>query len=1020
MQKAFHCISLKAKFITVVLLLFVISSWLLTFAIQHNLEEDMVSLLEAQQYSSVSYIAADIDDKVRHRIELLNQNAKLVSEHISSPEKTRDFLKGRIGLQALFQAGLVVIDKQGVGVADFPAVDDRKHASFIELEFFQEAIATGKTVIGKPRVGRFTKKPGVAIAAPVRNPAGEISGVIVGIATLSDKSLFGQIEQGRAGKTGWIVVSSPRDKLIVTSSDPERVLQPLPSPGTSKMLDRFISGYEGSGLTTSQHGIESLVSAKQIPSAGWVVQMALPTTEAFAPIRDMNRHAYELTGGLTLLATLGIWLLIRRALKPLDKATSDIRGVAMGTSDIHSLPLQGDCEIQDLLASFNALVEQRKEAEQSVRASRDFAQNLIRTANVLIVELDLAGNVKLVNPAAELVTGYRAEELIGRDWFEILVPKDRYPAVWNMFQEHAEKGLPKHFENPILTKTGEVHYIIWQNSDMTENGQITGYLCFGIDMTENRRISQNLAEQDLLLRNAQHIAHIGTWRLDHTTQRLTWSDEMFNIFGITYSSEPVPIETWFSTIHPDDRERVRLALARSTDTAIRNQYDITYRLLLPDGIEKYVHEHSECQRNDSCEQSSVSIGVTQDVTEQVLTEQSIRESEVRFRTIVDYTYDWEYWQGLQGEILYMNTACERISGYTLTEFIRRPALLDEIVHPEDRHLFDEHHDETQREALSSLEFRIITKNGQVRWLWHGCRAVYGQDHQRLGRRASNRDITDRKLLQVDLELHQQHLTQMVEERTAELSIAKEAAEASSRAKTVFLATMSHELRTPINGIMGMAGLALRRANDPKQADQLSKVIKSSENLLAIISDILDYAKLESERFSLNEMKFAVGEILANLVNSKSQQAKDKGLEIVIDIAPDIYSLTLFGDEQQLSHVLGHLVSNAIKFTASGRVTVRAMTAMESDEEVLMRFEVQDTGIGISEENQKRVFNTFEQVDGSMSRKYGGIGLGLALSKRLIEAMGGSIGVISSEGAGSTFWATTRLRKFQPSISGMTS
>jgi PAS domain S-box-containing protein len=407
------------------------------------------------------------------------------------------------------------------------------------------------------------------------------------------------------------------------------------------------------------------------------------------------------------------------------------------------------------------------------------------------------------------------------------------------------------------------------------------------------------------------------------------------------------------------------------------------------------------------------------VTEQVLTEQSIRESEVRFRTIVDYTYDWEYWQGLQGEILYMNTACERVSGYTQTEFICHPTLLDEIVHPNDRHIFAEHHHHTQQETMSSLEFRILTKDGQVRWIWHGCRAVYGKNHQLLGRRASNRDITDRKLVEADLELHRQYLTQMVEEQTADLSIAKEAAEASSRAKTVFLATMSHELRTPINGIMGMAGMALRRATDPKQADQLSKVIKSSENLLAIIGDILDYSKLESERFTLNEMKFAVGELMAILVNSKLQQAKDKGLELIVEIAPGISGLTLSGDEQRISHVLGHLVSNAIKFTASGKITLRAKADVESTEDICMRFEVQDTGIGISEENQKRVFNTFEQVDGSMSRKYGGIGLGLALSKRLIEAMGGSIEVVSTEGAGSTFWFTVRLRKLQPSTSVIT-
>jgi diguanylate cyclase (GGDEF)-like protein/PAS domain S-box-containing protein len=867
--------SIKTKIASLVLLFFVGSSWLLTFAIEHSLERNMIALLEAQQFSTVSYIAADIDAKIRQRIDLLEQNARLVAEYIDSPARTQEFLKGRIGLQALFQAGLVVIDRNGKGIADYPVADKRGSASFSELEYFQQAVATGRTALGRPRVGRFTKKPGVAIAAPVRDASGTIVGAIVGFATLSDQSLFGQIEQGKAGKSGWILVSSPRDQLIVTASDQARMLQPLPAAGSSPMLDRFVAGSEGSGLALSHKGVESLVSGKQIPAAGWFVHMALPTAEAFAPIRAMKRGAYGIALALTLLATLAIWLVVRRTLAPLDRATALIRGMATGAGEMQPVALGGDREIQDLLTSFNTLVAQRQAMEDELRASKrfvqatldgltahicvldeqgailavnraweeftaanagadlrigtganylavcdqyaaaehgeaarfaaglravlakqadrfeleypchstteqrwflarvsrlpgdgpvrvvvahenitqrklaelelqqakDYAENLISTANVMVVEVDLTGKVKLMNPAAEQITGYGSEELRGQDWFATLVPRERYPEVWEMFRKLPTQGVAKHFENPILTKSGEERHIIWQNSEIRVADRVVGVVGFGIDMTEHRRISQRLAEQDVMLRNAQHVAHVGGWRLDLARQTMLWSDEMFNIFELPCVADPVPKETWLAAIHPEDRERVAIALAHAQGQGGR--YDMTYRLRLADGMDKYVHEHCETQRDENG-QAIAAIGVVQDVTESVLNEQAIRESELRFRTIADYTYDWEYWQGTQGEILYINPACQRVSGYSQAEFISRPELLNEIVHPEDRPLFLNHHAQKAHETISRLDFRILTKDGEVRWIGHGCRAVFGADGRSLGRRASNRDITDRK------------------------------------------------------------------------------------------------------------------------------------------------------------------------------------------------------------------------------------------------------------------------------------
>ena len=238
--------------------------------------------------------------------------------------------------------------------------------------------------------------------------------------------------------------------------------------------------------------------------------------------------------------------------------------------------------------------------------------------------------------------------------------------------------------------------------------------------------------------------------------------------------------------------------------------------------------------------------------------------------------------------------------------------------------------------------------------------------------------------------------------------AKEAAEAANAAKSVFLANMSHELRTPMNAIMGMTALAMRRVTDPTVIDQLNKVAQSSRHLLALINDILDLSRIESRQLALDEREFTLGEVLQNLSRLCAEKLTDGSLKLVVDLPAALAALPLRGDAQRLEQILANLTGNAIKFTAKGSVVVRAMVVDQNSTTVQLRFEVRDTGIGISAEKQKRLFAAFEQADGSMNRKYGGTGLGLAIAKRLAEAMGGGIGAESQVGVGSNFWFTVRL------------
>ena len=224
--------------------------------------------------------------------------------------------------------------------------------------------------------------------------------------------------------------------------------------------------------------------------------------------------------------------------------------------------------------------------------------------------------------------------------------------------------------------------------------------------------------------------------------------------------------------------------------------------------------------------------------------------------------------------------------------------------------------------------------------------------------------------------------------------------------------MSHELRAPLNAIISMTGLVLRKATDPRVRDQLGKVATASQHLLGLINDILDISKIESERMTLEQRSFGLGEVLKGVLAVIEQSAHAKGLKLAVELPAEIAHLSLLGDPLRLGQLLLNFGGNAVKFTSHGGVDLRIRLAEDTPRDVLLRFDVQDSGIGISDEDQKRLFTAFEQADGSLTRKYGGTGLGLAISKRLARLMGGDVGVVSAEGQGSTFWFTARLCKSQ--------
>ena len=634
-----------------------------------------------------------------------------------------------------------------------------------------------------------------------------------------------------------------------------------------------------------------------------------------------------------------------------------------------------------------------KSAYRELQNALEFKRNLLDTANVLIIGLDSSGHVSFCNRFAATLTGYSTDELLGRNWFDLMVPRDRFPQVYEEFERLLQGGLPRVFENPILTRNGIEHHISWSNSEILDQGRVVGTLSFGIDITAERRAHEALT-----------AAQQSYTEIVESAQDLIWACDLEGL--LTYLN---PASEEILGYRPDE-----LIGLNFTDLTPEDRLDPdreVFAQFLSEGKELLNYETVRLAKNGKRVSMLINAramhdgqghliglqGTGKNITDRKEAEQKLRASEAYQRQILaNAPFGVHLWRLDEEDILRFegsNPAGDRILGIDHSRLSGKP-ILEAFPGLKGSPL-------PQRYAQLAREGGAFRED-QFDYDAESIRGVFEVDAFQTapGRLAIFfTDITERK------------------QAEQELVRAREEAILANRAKDDFLGVISHELRTPLTPILGFTEMLSYKCTDHDHKEFLNHIHDAGERMLRLVEDILNFSRLNNKPLELHPSAFSPDSFFRRELEQAAPMANGNRLVLKqpdgTRFLPCPEGQAIVTDTQLLAQILDNLINNACKFTEQGRITLAYGVETLDTLHARLIFEVADTGVGIPPEQAARIWEPFAQVDSSSARTFQGVGLGLAICQRLTANLGGTIELESTPGEGSCFRVTIPVELQHP-------
>jgi two-component system, sensor histidine kinase and response regulator len=584
------------------------------------------------------------------------------------------------------------------------------------------------------------------------------------------------------------------------------------------------------------------------------------------------------------------------------------------------------------------------------------------------------------------------EELLGHPARDSRIPASEFrsrvhsedqPRVSAAFELHIAQGALYDQLVRMRTASGDWRWFRTRGAvEHDELGRLTSFAGSLIDVHEEQLAQEELKAVRGRLERAIHGTQDGLWEWDIGRDTLWLSPRYCELLGYAEHELNATPREIAKRLHPEDRPRILDVMrAHFASDAL---YDVEARMRTRDGNYRWFRMRATVEHDDAGRPSRLS-GSMQDVAPRKAAEAARIEAEQRLARAIRGSSDGFFEYSVAEDLMWYSPRIREMLGYGSEEPM--PRLLRDVMPPEDRARVEEAVERHFKEdAPHDVVFRLPRKAGT--WGWFRARGRCERDAEGQPTRFSGsiQDITTQR------------------EAEAALVAAKEASAAANRAKSEFLANMSHEIRTPMNGVLGMTELLLDTSLEPVQREFAETIRASATSLLGILNDILDLSKIEAGKLEIEQVEMDVRECVEDVGTMMAVQAAAKNLELIVNVDPSIPDLVL-GDPHRLRQILTNLVGNAVKFTQQGEIVLEALVVGVQAGRALLHFEVRDSGAGMSPEVMSRLFQPFAQADASTTRHYGGTGLGLSIVKRLVELMGGRVGVASASGEGSTFTFT---------------